>query len=100
MLIDMIEQIVAKDSFEVLGRKLSLNGLQLDSLGEYQLIADFEINPAMCGPVGAMFSKLFCNVSVGYAKEIVYLNYEYRYEHPDGGRNGKEVRRVVNLNQE
>ena len=82
----------------------------LDDLRLFCRLGEFEINPLMCGPVGAMFGAIRVAVFAGIGPSrrpwepsmpedytpptVLHMRYEYRYTHPDGGSNG------YTLNQE
>ena len=93
MTIDQIRDAVNKDVFATLG--VQQNKTAAMSIGDidnrWMTLVTFDLNPAMCGPVGAIFAKLQCDVSVGYGDDRVVMCYEYSYIHPSGGRNGYKL---------
>jgi hypothetical protein len=66
---------------------------------EYRVIVDMDISPAMCGPVGCMFKRISVSVQAGicvkFGTTILYLIYDFNYEHANGGTNGYDVRKEI-----
>lgn len=93
---------IRKDVFKTLGvdpswylNRMQEFGITLESLSREDINMTFELNPAMCGPVAAMFEKISCKVCLGYNLEhdFIGIEYHYSYDHPRGGSNGFRVRR-------
>jgi hypothetical protein len=75
--------------FETIGQRITFD---VSLSRNYQKIGDFELNPKMCGPVGAIFSNIQVAVFVAIGpapyRDAIFLRYDYKYKHPDGGSNG------------
>lgn len=94
MTTEQINKVLAQETFNTLGVELS--GVIVAD--EYRVVhTGLAINPAMCGPVGAMFSKIDCKVLAAIAGETLHVDYHYTYEHSNGGRNGYRVSRQIKL---
>lgn len=93
-----IEDCFKADLFKTLGVRIDEFKEEWIS-DKFTIIGKFAISPSMCGPVGAMFKTITCEVSMGYARNNLHILYCYRYEHQDGGNNGHDVRRHLEVNK-
>lgn len=99
-----ILSIIDEETLKTIGVHFNADDIRLADLKDnYYTLGRVDISPAMCGPVGAMFSSISCLVHVGYvgcksdpalkAPQLHFM-FEYDYNHPDGGHNGYTVRKV------
>ena len=76
-----------------------------DLVGRFETLGSFDLNPAFCGPMAALITKLSVRVKVGIgskkADDIprVYVRFEYAYTHENGGRNGYDLEASQLLDQ-
>lgn len=63
-------------------------------------LGKFDIQPVDLGPFAPAISKMRVEITGAIDDETGngFLNYQYYYEHPDGGSNGKRVSFVLELN--
>ena len=58
-------------------------------------VLQMEIDPATLGPFAPAITEMQVKVTAGICKRgNGHLEYDYEYHHPDGGRNGKTVKKV------
>lgn len=91
-----------KDTLSSIGQKLSLDQISISDLQEFKTIAEVEISPSMCGPVGIMFSSVSCKVEAGFHKpsDTLFAVYNFRYEHSNGGSNGYRVEHRIKIEEQ
>lgn len=96
--------VIDEETFKVLGTRFVMDDVRLDDLREWHLLGRIDINPAMCGPVAAMFDSITCAVTVGYVDREnpefppqVHFQFHYDYNHNGGGHNGYTVRKIIDV---
>ena len=100
MKIDKVTSAITADIFATLGVKPTFC-VSLAELAQYTRIGEFEISPQMCGPVAGMFGAIRVTVLAGVGpirtghQRVLYLRYQYRYTHPEGGSNGYTMNKEV-----
>ena len=94
-----INEMIRRETFNTLGVAVDADQCEreADRLGlteTYETIRTVQISPAMCGPLAVMFSKIRCEVQAAVNEGRLYLVYNFRYEHPQGGMNGCRVEKT------
>lgn len=98
-----ILSIIDEETLKTIGVHFNPEDVCLADLKDsYYTLGRVDISPAMCGPVGAMFSSINCQVQVGYVEcksdpaktPQLHFRFTYDYNHSDGGHNGYTVRKV------
>lgn len=105
MNIQAVLSVIDEETFKVLGTRFVMDDVRLDDLREWHSLGKIDINPAMCGPVAAMFDTITCGVTVGYVEcnsdgkkpPQVHFQFHYDYNHNGGGHNGYTVRKIIDV---
>ena len=108
MSIDVVARTISDAIFVTIGQKPTFSFCLAELKAKYCRLGEFELNPHMCGPVGAMFASITVTVDAGIGPShkwdpsmpedytpptVLHMRYEYRYKHPDnGGSNGHTVK--------
>lgn len=92
-LLDEVELVVgAIDFYKV----KEIFAIMLEGGDEWLSVCKTEIKPEQLGPFAPAISHMFVEVEIGISKKgDGHVSYNYSYEHPDGGRNGKTVERII-----
>jgi hypothetical protein len=89
-----------KSAAQVIFNELDLN-LSPESFkqeGTWYVSERLPISTSKIGVMALMIKTLSVKISVGWDEQgITYLNYDFSYTHPNGGSNGHEVRRQMEL---